>query len=210
MLFQAAWLLRAVTCIDLTTLVTLSENQHGLLEVGNYFITYQWFEVDNDGFYDLTVRGRHLRQCVKALFKSLQASQEGSSLGECPSVSMSGFIYVILFLQKKSPNKIHKFIRAMNTEQTWKCCNEKNLSAGNGYGGCWPYLWSCLRLPKQGGRVCRGSQKVQTKTKQTNKQINDSQVCWGAQNVRTKTNQNKETNKQTNILNRVAYVNASM
>merc|ERR1712088_15345 len=59
-----------------------------------------------------SVRGRHLRQCVKALFKSIQASQEGSSLG-------------------------------------------------NGYGGCWPYLWSCMRLPKQGGRVCRGSQKVQ-------------------------------------------------
>ena len=209
MLFQAAWLLRAVTCIDLTTLVTLSENQHGLLEVGNYFITYQWFEVDNDGFYDLTVRGRHLRQCVKALFKSIQTGQEGSSLGECPSVLMSGFIYVILFLQKKSPNKISSLGQWIQNKLE-NVATKKNFSAGNGYGGCWPYLWSCLRLPKQGGRVCRGSQKVQTKTKQTNKQINDSQVCWGAQNVRTKTNQNKETNKQTNILNRVAYVNASM
>ena len=153
MLFQAAWLLRAVTCIDLTTLVTLSENQHGLLEVGNYFITYQWFEVDNDGFYDLTVRGRHLRQCVKALFKSLQASQEGSSLGECPSVLMSGFIYVILFLQKKLPNKISSLGQWIQNKLE-NVAKEIHFSAGNGYGGCWPYLWSCLRLPKQGGWVC--------------------------------------------------------
>ena len=50
--------------------------------------------------------------------------------------------------------------------------------------------------------------KSSKRTKET--KTNDSRVCWGAQNVQTKTNQNKETNKQTNILNRVAYVNASM
>ena len=64
--------------------------------------------------------------------------------------------------------------------------------------------------PNRVAECVEALKRFKPKQNKQNKQINDSQVCWGAQNVRTKTNQNKETNKQTNILNRVAYVNASM